>query len=419
MDTNPTDMALTRDAEIKQERESSAESDTPFSAIRRLMNNTQPESNQPSAHTIIAESKYTTEPVELHPELKAILETWHEKEGKAIPPCKYHYYSPRYRNGMRPWKAFDREGREVDLTHFSIKAPVSYSVIAARFPDNSLKFVCSYLKNSSKYGSFLQAWLGWDGGFEPEPCIIRHWGEPGEVIEYQPEAWTSIDEQRQGEQQGTQRGAQNAARPSPGSVTRKRAAASVSTGMSHNKRRQQEVRDKTSAGSEGSDSSMESTSDDESSECSHEDTLENDINTRVSRLRPQRGSAIDRPPPVSANNRPRPNIVNNRLLPVPGQEPEVLFKLSFFKFTVQHVRDFPLEECKTSKALFVKASAFYRIFDRNIKVEVLSCQLASRSEQHYIFAGSEGEFSLLVRQAQEVARSTGKPLTIEVGLVQS
>ncbi|KAL4975180.1 hypothetical protein BDW66DRAFT_152165 [Aspergillus desertorum] len=407
------------DAEIKQERETSTESNTPLSTVRRLMNNTQPECNRTSAHTIIAESKFTTGPVELHAELKAILETWHEKEGKAVPPCKYYYYNPKCRNGMRPWKAFDREGREVDLTHFLIRAPAYYSVLAARFADNSLKLVCSHSRG--KYGSFLQAWLGWDGGFEPKPCIIRRWGDSGGVIDYQPEAWTSLEEQRQEEHQGAQPEAQHATQPSPWSVTRKRAAPSAPTSMPHNKRRQQDVRDKTSSDSEESDSSTGSTGDDESSETSEgsDEDDESDTNTRVSRTGPQQNSSNDRPPPVSVNNRSRPSMADNRPLPVSGRDPELLFKLSFFKFTVQHVRDFPLEECKTSKALFEKASAFYRIFDRNVKVEVLSCQLATTSEQHYIFAGSEGEYGLLVRQAQEVARSTGKPLTIEIGLVQS
>lgn len=86
---------------------------------------------------------------------------------------------------------------------------------------------------------------------------------------------------------------------------------------------------------------------------------------------------------------------------------------------VQHVRDFPLEECKTSKVLFGKARAFYGLFDQDIKVKVLSCQFASQSEQHCIFAGSEGKFELLVQRAQDIARELGKPLTIEFRLVKS
>ncbi|KAL5049932.1 hypothetical protein BDW71DRAFT_139708 [Aspergillus fruticulosus] len=141
--------------------------------------------------------------------------------------------------------------------------------------------------------------------------------------------------------------------------------------MSRNKRRQRDVRHKPFSGSEESDSSMESTSDDGSSEGSNGDD-EKDTYTRVLRPGPQRNSANDRSPSISANNRPHPNIVNNKSLPVHDRDPELLFKLSF-KFTAQHVLDFPLGECKTSKVLFENPSAFYRIFDRNIKVEVLFC----------------------------------------------
>lgn len=86
---------------------------------------------------------------------------------------------------------------------------------------------------------------------------------------------------------------------------------------------------------------------------------------------------------------------------------------------VQHVRDSLLEECKTSKVLFVKARAFYRLFDQDIKVKVPPCQFASQSEQHYIFAESEGKFDLLVQCAQDIATQLEKPLTIEFRPVKS
>lgn len=83
------------------------------------------------------------------------------------------------------------------------------------------------------------------------------------------------------------------------------------------------------------------------------------------------------------------------------QNTELFSKLAAVKAMVQHVSDFPLEECKTSKVLFVKAHAFYRLFDQDIKVKVLSCQFTSRSEQQYIFAGSEGNCTARSGYCQE------------------
>lgn len=62
----------------------------------------------------------------------------------------------------------------------------------------------------------------------------------------------------------------------------------------------------------------------------------------------------------------------------------------------------------------MRACAFYSIFYQNIKVEILSSQFGSRPKHHYTFVWSEGEFKLLVRQAQDIAREIGETLTIEV-----
>ncbi|KAL4906810.1 hypothetical protein BDW74DRAFT_149667 [Aspergillus multicolor] len=187
-----------------------------------------------------------------------------------------------------------------------------------------MKFVCSYLKHHGKYGSFLQAWLGWDAGFESEPCIVRRFHNPGQVIEYRPEAWSYLKEQPtpRGEQRARS-GAQSAIQPSPPSVTRKRVADSGATSTSHTKRRQLDERDISPSGSEVSDSSLSSLSDEGGSEDSEvsEDDDEKDASTDT-RTGPHQNSANDRPL-VNADNEPRSGIENNKPPPTPSQGPEL------------------------------------------------------------------------------------------------
>ncbi|KAL4941635.1 hypothetical protein BDV06DRAFT_194052 [Aspergillus oleicola] len=376
MEPNPNPPRTTPAANrtIKREREGTAESSTPLSTVRRLLHNTRPEipdrpPQQPQAqrpkHTVIVESRWTEEPVELPAELKEALEKWHDKKGRLIPPCKYTYNSPI---AVRPSRAFDREGREVELTHFNVKAPALYGVAAARFPDGTVRLVSSFFTYAGKFGTYLKAWVGSEKGFEPEaaPSIIRRFCDKIEDIEFQPEAWTELDKRLK-----SVRPAQTttpASQPSLRSSTRKRTAAQGSADSTRNKRHQSDSREDRQSSSEDTDSSssIEETTD-ESDEEDDEKTW-----TEAPPRQPQQGSATSWP-----SSEPR-------------QGPELLFKLTFFKFTVQHTRDFPVEECQTSKALFEKAFSFYKILDRNVKAEVLCCQLATRPEQHYLFAGSEG-----------------------------
>ncbi|KAL4970196.1 uncharacterized protein BDV14DRAFT_164565 [Aspergillus stella-maris] len=414
MATNSADPTTNPAANIKREREGSVESNIPLSTIRRLLHHTRPEPSdrpsepQPQAqsqsqsrrpkHTIIAESRWTDTPVALPAELKAALETWHDKNGRQVPPCKYTY-NPS--NGVRPSRAFNREGKEVSLTHFNVKAPATYGIAAARFSDGTVRLVSSYFTYSGKFGTYLKAWVSSEKGFEPEavPSIIRHFTDRMEDLEYQPEAWTELDKRLnsvrpvQSPQQQQQNTTQTS-QPSPRSSLRKRTATQGPTKLRQSKRLQADLREDAQSSSEETDSSS---SDAETTDESDDE---------------------DGEAQAAAQKQTQQTSVTARPSIDPRQGPELLFKLTFFKFTVQHARDFPVEECQTSKALFEKATSFYKILDRNAKVEVLCCQFASRSEQHYLFAGSEGEYSLLVRKAQEVARELGKPLTIEVGLVQ-
>lgn len=77
---------------------------------------------------------------------------------------------------------------------------------------------------------------------------------------------------------------------------------------------------------------------------------------------------------------------------------------------------FPVAECSTGIDHFTKARKFFRIFNRDAEVSILACRLASQQEQCYLFEGSEGQFELLLTDADEL-KSSNPRLTVEVKCV--
>ncbi|KAL4924561.1 uncharacterized protein BDV17DRAFT_295333 [Aspergillus undulatus] len=228
----------------------------------------------------------------------------------------------------------------------------------------------AFFTYARKYGTYMRAWLGWKGGLEPEPCIIRRFADRPGDISFQPEAWTELDKRLKSVRPVQQAPTTQGSLPSTRSSSQKRTAPRRSVDTRQTKRHQAEANDNAHSSSEDTDSSD---GDEDTEDESDEEDNENTRTGASHRQLQQKGSG------------------SNLATPDLSRGPELVFKLTFFRFTVQHARDSPLEECKTSKALFEKARALYKIFDRDAKVDALTCQLATRPEQHYLFAGNEGE----------------------------
>ncbi|KAL2794358.1 hypothetical protein BJX66DRAFT_304209 [Aspergillus keveii] len=412
METASRNATYERRVVIKREREASIQLDAPASppANTRSSYNTRSTENTasltntsptgPSTLRVTVEPRPASKAVPFPPALKTLLEEWHEKKGREIPPCKYFYQ--KRGGGSVVTQAYDREGRVVKMTEFSISTPVAYGVLVAHYPDNSVKLVSSLFPGSRKYGSYYRGWSGIEQGFEQEATVVRHFANSKiPDVTYRPEAWPALEEllKKDEHKKGQPASTVQEARSSPSSETRKRTATHESINAPPAKRHQTDQRESSSSGSEETDSSDEDEETDEEEPEREEEEKKTMVNQR--------------PTVASSQN------YDYGAESLPANKPELRFKLTFFKFRIQNVREFPEDECKTGKELFEKASAFFSIFDDAIQVKVLSCQIASRPDQHYIFAGSEGEFNLLLLQAQEAASALGKPLTIEVGLVRS
>lgn len=111
-------------------------------------------------------------------------------------------------------------------------------------------------------------------------------------------------------------------------------------------------------------------------------------------------SGADGPTISSSSNQHSP--------PSNPRSPNLVFEILFHRYGAMRTRAFPLTECQSSEQLFGKVQDFCHVFDPETRVNVLSCRIPSQPER-LVFRGSEGEFDLLVRSAQE-----GKATTIQI-----
>jgi hypothetical protein len=301
-----------------------------------------------------------------------LLEEWHRKEGPVPPPCARLTLKPSSFS-----KTYDRRGREVKVTTFKVSRPCAYGVLVVAFQDNSCKLVSSIFKGNRRFGVFYKTWLGANRGYEPEGCVVRHFGDTLDKVRYQEEAWKYLEDELKSQQDG--------AGQATVSGQRKRTATLGSMNNEHNKRRR-------------SRNTPDISSDEEIMSSSEED--ENEVKAEKTPLTGIR---------KGGNGTPQSRPCKH----------QVIFKLVGFNINAGGDCELPLEDCSSNAQLFTIAQSFYRVFDRNVKVQTLSCQITSQEERRYLFANAEGAFQLLVERAKRVAKDTRRPATIEVQFVQS
>ncbi|KAB8221177.1 hypothetical protein BDV33DRAFT_170846 [Aspergillus novoparasiticus] len=323
------------------------------------------------------------------------LEEWHKEHGTTRPPCN----SQRPAKGNLLWKTFDRQGNHLNLSAYAIIKPAAYNVLVLHTAEGTEKLVSSYFPFGTGFGTFLRGWLGVRDGWEPTTCAVRRFANDPDHIDYKPEAWSAFEVLQKrhkklllqpSQASGTRRNLpgpsqmqrpgtrlQRKSLPGPPVATDDRAA---------------------NAAHESSSSSSSSSEEEESDEEDEEDDS-------------SESSEDEEPEPTSVPKRRRMNEPSEPTY----RNSKVVFKLISYKSG--SVRCFPLDECRTAKEFFDKARTFFQLFDRKVEVKILSCQIASQTQQQYIFEGSEGEFALLVDQVKSLAGDGA--LTVEVSYVLS
>ncbi|BCR94093.1 uncharacterized protein AKAW2_11139S [Aspergillus luchuensis] len=296
--------------------------------------------------------------------LMAILEHWHEEKGYEYPRCKVSG-----RLGSMVWKVFDRKGNELELTWYLVTKPRKYCVLVLHEANGTARFVYCDPPHRTVHGTYLRPWSGVDEKEELEHCAVRVFSSDLEEIEYSSEAWEHLKELQDSSGEDVSRSPSVTRRKSPKDkiVTRELVKAGCSKrysmrGRAHQSEEHTEA-DSSSSSEAGSSSEEE--------------------------------KYVPSPPHKRHKTTDTSNTSNTT---EPMKPSKVVFRLGSQR-VIGAIRYIPLDECRSRKELFDKATAFYQACDRDAQVKILACQISTQREQHYLFEDSDGEFRLLVEQA--------------------
>lgn len=283
----------------------------------------------------------------VHRAIVTKLEEWHRIHPTGKPGFCYAH-EPKLAS-----RVFDRLGREVQLRRVNITATASYDVLVLH-PIGSPPIIAACHPTKNQYGTFLREWRGVRDGLDPRCCALRIFVRGSNRPDFPSDAFDWID--------NLDTSSSTASRRAPRS----------------------------------SDSIMS-------------------LDDGGPLLSPRPWSRQLRPT-VRKNYNPRDDLsvvdgsttspTSNRRPPHSnGPSPSLVLEILFHRYGEMRTRAFPLTECQSSAQLFSKVQDFCHVFDPETRVNVLSCRIPSQPER-LVFRGSEGEFDLLVRSAQEAKAAT-------------
>lgn len=361
---------------LSDEEESSAEESSPA-----VLNHT-PSSNRLAVKALPEFGPQR--PLARH--LVKLLEEWHRKDPTGYPPCKYQGRHSQARPRTLESKIFARDGTEVELACYKIMAPRSYSILVL-CPSNSPHKIVGCSRQRPKHMTFLVGWAGYDEGYESRYCAVRVFGLTLDSVKYSPSLW--YDE------------------PSVGAM-------SNASQVYHTKRRSTGSAVRRASPSPSSSSDEEESAADEPSE---NESSEEEA-PRSKRRKSDRHNRDNNHPDNHPNHDNENNTNNNQSTNTTSsiKETHVVFKL--ISDFADATRSFPSDECVTGKHLFAKAKEFFRLFDPDVEVKVLSCRIPARHERPYLFEGKEGEFRLLLEDLKDsTTGAVNNILTVEIKCV--
>lgn len=311
--------------------------------------------------------------------LVELLEEWHRKNRSGYPPCRYQGYHLNRPRSLES-KIFARDGTEVELACYTIMTPRSYFILVL-CPSNSPHKIVGCSSQRTKNMTFLVGWAGCDEGYESRCCAVRVFGLTLDSVKYSPGLWD--DE------------------PSV-------AAMSNASKVYHTKRRStgSAVRRASPSPSSSSDEEESATDEPSENESSEEEAPR-------SKRRRYHNHPDNQPNHDNENNNNKNQSINTTSS---TKETHVIFKL--ISDFADATRSFPSDECATGRHLFAKAKEFFRLFDPDSEVKVLSCRIPARHERPYLFEGKEGEFRLLLEDLKgSTTGAVNNTLTVEIKCV--
>ena len=298
-----------------------------------------------------------------------LLEAWHYVYPSCIPPCSYTVGGPPRQH----WKVFDREGNVLKYTifHISSETAPSYRVFVLHDLAGADRLVSCV--DLARQRTFLLAWNGVEMEFDFEVSAVRVVGRSYDGISFHKNMFRTAPKNPRPRTSGLRRSSMPMQSSAPSRTRSLRTRRKVHTVKA--------IPPKEAPSSK-----------DESSETSPSES-------EVSEYQ-----APPRPKKPRISSAPSGPIQTHKI-------EDVVFKL--ISEQSDDTRCFPMVECSNSKVLFVKSRKFFRLINPDAEVNILSCRLPFQHERRYLFEGSEGEFSLLLADIQNLKDSQKNPV-IEV-----
>ncbi|PYH93404.1 hypothetical protein BO71DRAFT_381514 [Aspergillus ellipticus CBS 707.79] len=299
--------------------------------------------------------------------LIATLETWHRENGPEPPKCKYGG-----RQGSMSWKVFDRDGNQLQLSWFTVLKPRKYDVLVLHESVGTARFVYCDPPHRTPNGTYLRPWTWFrlHNADELPHCAIRMFGSSADEVIYSSDVWDYVDRRSRAHEATAALTPSDT--PNDGVMTRRRLPRE--------------------------DSFLTDTSEEESDE-EEEPEQEREQDKKKEKEKKEERSASSAP-----NEKKRKITATSPAATGEATPTKVVFRLASQR-VMGAIRYIPLDECMSRKELFDKASAFYKACERDSQVNILACQISSQREQQYLFEDSDGEFRLLVEQAQRMTSS--------------
>ncbi|KAJ9328195.1 hypothetical protein DTO027B5_1690 [Paecilomyces variotii] len=318
-------------------------------------------------------------PLRLADNLLLMIKEWHGAYPKHIPPAAL-----RVRDVSRDWRVFDKNGEKASMSVLEFSSPLRYKMLVLHVSNAADRFVA--VVYNQKGVSFYKAWL-YGNTYDTEICAIRvHDGHSENVF-----GSASLRELLllAREKLPTRNASSSAAALPKDLIQANTTPLPVGMGseeIHHVLQRDRNVRD------------------------SVRDSAANAFDSDHTSAKPRRSTrtkkgvkkAVSKPCETADESCFPIGKVIMRLV---AQNPEI-------------TRCFPLDVCRTSSELFERATTFFRLLDKKVHVDVLSCSIAAGAERRYLFKGANEEFTIFVEDLKDLANRSTEKLTISVFCVR-
>ncbi|KAJ9361804.1 hypothetical protein DTO280E4_3637 [Paecilomyces variotii] len=314
-------------------------------------------------------------PLRLADNLLLMIKEWHDAYPKHIPPAAL-----RVRDVSQDWRVFDTNGEKASMSVLEFSSPLRYKMLVLHVPSSADRFVA--VVHRQRNMSFYKAWL-YGNTYDTEICAIRVYDGYSENVFGSAPLRELLLLAR--EKLPTRNASSSAAALPKDLIEANTTPLPVRMGseeINHVLQRDRNVRD----------------------------SAANAFDSDHTSAKPRRSTRTKKGV-KKAGSKPCETTdegcfpTGKVIVKLVAQNPEI-------------TRCFPLHTCRNSCELFERATTFFRLLDKKVQVDVLSCSIAVGAERRYLFKGANEEFTIFVEDVKDLANRSTEKLTISVFCVR-